>query len=77
MKKYSMKCSCGHVMAIDANSREEAVTKMKEMMTQEALEAHMKQYHKPEEPMPTLAQAHQQIDMMLQEDMGDGQPMAA
>ena len=72
-----MKCSCGHVMTIDANSREEAVAKMKEMMTQEALDAHMKQYHKPDEQAPTLAQSHMMIEQMMQEGDMSGQPMAA
>lgn len=72
-----MKCSCGHIMTVDADSREEAVVKMKAMMTQEALDAHMKQYHKPDEQMPTLAEAHQQIEMMLQEGDMSGQQMAA
>jgi hypothetical protein len=35
------------------------------MMTQDHLDDHMKQYHKPDEPKPTLAQARQMVDQMM------------
>ncbi len=53
MQKFSMTCSCGDVMSVDAESREEAVTKMKGMMTQEAIDAHCAEKH----PEMKLAQA--------------------
>lgn len=46
-----MTCTCGQVMSIDADTREEAVSKMKEMMTQEALDEHLRTYHKVDEPI--------------------------
>ena len=33
-------------------------------MTQEALDDHMRQYHKADEPKPTLAQAHAMIEQL-------------
>ena len=56
MKKFSVKCSCGHLMSCDANDLSEAKTKMKGMMTQEAIDAHLKEFHKPEEPKPTKSE---------------------
>ena len=40
MEKYSFTCSCGDVMSVDASSQEEAATKLKEMMSEEAIAAH-------------------------------------
>lgn len=56
-------------MSVDAATRDEAVAKMKEMMTQKALDDHIAQYHKPEEPKPTLQMAHAQIEQGLHEDV--------
>jgi len=64
---YAMTCSCGHTMSVEAASRDEGVTKMKAMMTEAALAQHIKDYHKPGEPTPTLAQAHAQIEQNLRE----------
>lgn len=64
---YALTCSCGHTMSVEADSREEGVAKMKAMMTEAALAQHLKAYHKPGEPTPTLAQAHAQIEQNLRE----------
>ncbi len=64
---YSMKCTCGHVIKVEAATREEAVAKMKTEMTQEALDKHFAEYHKEGEMKPTLEQSHAGIDSMLQE----------
>ncbi len=65
MASYSMTCSCGQVMTMEAGSRDDAVSKFKAFMTQEALDQHFGQMHKPEEPKPTLAQAHETISQMV------------
>jgi hypothetical protein len=65
MASYSMTCSCGQTMAVDASSREEAVRMLQGGMTQPALDDHMRQFHKPEEPKPTLAETHAMIEQML------------
>lgn len=58
-----MTCTCGDVMTVDAGTKEEAVKKLKGMMTQEALTKHMADKHAGQ-PVPTLAQSHEMIDKM-------------
>ncbi len=53
-------------MTVEAENREEAVVKMKEMMSQDAISAHMSEKH-PGEEAPTLEQVHAQIDANLVE----------
>ena len=65
MANYSMTCNCGHVMTIDAGSRDEAVGKLKTAMTQEAFDQHFREWHQPTEQKPTLQQAHANIEQML------------
>ena len=65
MASYSMTCTCGQVMSVDAGSRDDAVKQLQGFMTQDGLDAHMKQYHKPDEQAPTLAQAHAMIAQMV------------
>lgn len=76
MKKFSMKCSCGHVFTVDANAKEEAVEKMKEMMDQNAIEQHWMQNHQNDPmPKPTLEQSHMQIEQNMAEgEAGEGTP---
>lgn len=78
MKKFSMKCSCGHVMTVDANTREEAVEKMKTMEDQNALDQHWTEKHQNDTmPKPTLEQAHMQIEQnMVEGETGEAAPPA-
>ncbi len=69
MKKFTVKCTCVHDMSIDAMDKNEAVMKMKAMMTQAALDDHFAKYHKSDEPKPTLPMAHAHIDSDIFEDM--------
>ncbi len=62
--KYSMTCSCGEVSSIEAATREEAVRKLKSIMSEGVVAEHMKKNH-PDEKVPTLLQAHQRIDAEL------------
>jgi len=64
---FSMTCTCGDVMSVEAENRDGAVAKMKEMMTQEAIDAHCKEKH-PDMPM-TMEQMHAGIDKDLKEAM--------
>lgn len=60
-----MTCTCGDIMTVDAATREEAVQKLKDMMTEDAIKQHMQEKHwtkNPNEPMPTVEQAHMMID---------------
>ena len=65
MASYNLTCTCGHVMSVEASSRDQAVGMFKVGMTQQALDDHMKQYHKPDEPHPTLEQTHAMIEQMV------------
>ena len=65
MAKFSMLCSCGDKMEMEAGSREEAVSKMKAMMTGEAIKAHMEQNH-PGKPLMSVAECHAEIEKNLQ-----------
>lgn len=52
MKKYSYKCTCGHVMTLDAMSKEDAFEKFKAMMSPDAIKLHYEDKH-PGQPLPT------------------------
>jgi hypothetical protein len=65
MASFSMTCTCGHTMTMDAGTRDEAVSKFRAMMTQEMLDEHMRQYHQPNEQKPTLEQAHAMIGQQV------------
>ena len=64
MANFSFTCTCGHVMTTDAANRDEAVSKFKAGMTQQALDDHIKT-HGPNDPKPTLAQAHAAIEQTV------------
>ena len=61
---YAMTCSCGDAMKVEAGTRVEAVTKMKRMMTEEAVTEHILRKH-PGEKVPTLAEVHRMIEQGL------------
>ena len=50
MSTFAMTCTCGHEMKVDADSREEGVSKMQAMMNEEAIAKHVADNH-PGEPM--------------------------
>ena len=52
-------------MKVDAENRDEAVSKMKAMMTEEEIAKHMADKH-PGEPMMTVAMVHGGIERDLQ-----------
>ena len=56
-----MKCNCGDTMDMEAENRDEAVKKFKDMMTQEAIDAHMADKH-PGQPGMTMADCHAMIE---------------
>lgn len=59
-----MQCSCGDVMSIDAANRDEAVSKMKEIMNEVAIAAHMSEKH-PGQPVISVADCHAMIEKDL------------
>lgn len=64
MNKFSMTCSCGHVFSVEAESRDEAVMKMKGMMDEAGVKAHMDEKHQGE-PLMTVEKAHAEIEKGL------------
>ena len=61
-----MTCSCGDVMTVDAGSRNEAVEKMKSMMTADMIAQHMAEKH-PGEPVPSVDQTHAMVEQNIHE----------
>ena len=61
MLSYSMTCSCGDTMKMDASDRSEAVKKFKGMMTKEAIEKHMKEKH-PDQQVMSVSDCHAMIE---------------
>ena len=62
--KYSMTCSCGDVMKIEAGTRAEAVKNLKTLMSEKSVSEHMKQKH-PGEKIPAIQQVHAMIEQDL------------
>ncbi len=65
MAQFSMTCSCGETMSLEAPTRDAAIGMFKGGMTQEALDQHFKEHHAASEPKPTLEQAHGMIQQMV------------
>jgi hypothetical protein len=63
---FEMKCDCGKTVSVDAASREEAIQKVKEIMTADAIKEHMASEH-PGQPVPTPEQAHANIEQNLRQ----------
>lgn len=61
MNKFSMTCTCGDVMTVDAEVREGAVSRMKAMMTPHMVESHMVEKH-PGDPVPSQDQVAAMIE---------------
>jgi len=60
-KMYSMTCSCGQRISVDAENREDAVRQIKNIMDEDTIEVHMREKH-PGEPLPTVHEVHQMIE---------------
>lgn len=63
---YSMTCTCGDEMKIEAGSHDEATTKMKAMMDEAAITKHTAEKH-PGQPAMSVADCHAMIDQNLKE----------
>ena len=61
---YEMKCDCGTTVTVEAADRNEAIQKVKEIMTEEAINEHIASEH-PGQPVPTPEQAHAMIEKNL------------
>ena len=60
MASYSMTCSCGDTMSVEAPTREDAVRMLQSGFTAEAISAHMAERHKGE-PVPSVEQVHAMV----------------
>lgn len=61
-----MKCSCGHSMEQEADTRTDAILALKAKLTEETIAAHMKEMHKSDEPVPTKAEVDGMIEQMIE-----------
>lgn len=61
MSQFTMTCSCGDTMTVEAENRDGAVAKFKGMMDEAATGAHMAQKH-PGQPVMLPAQCHEMIE---------------
>ena len=61
---YEMKCDCGKTVSVEAADRDEAIRKVKEIMTEDAIKEHMESEHQGQ-PVPTPEQAHAMIEQNL------------
>ena len=66
MKKFSMTCSCGDMMEVEAEKLEEAKVKMKSQMSEEAIVKHMMARH-PGESFMTKDQIDEMINKNIHE----------
>lgn len=60
MSQYTMTCSCGDTMTVEAENRDAAVAQLRGMMDEAAIQAHMAQKH-PGQPVMSVAQCHEMI----------------
>ena len=63
---YSMTCTCGQVMSVDAENKDEAVSKMKAMMGPDQLAAHFTDKHAGQ-PVPSKEQSDSIVEQMVKE----------
>ena len=61
MQKFSMTCTCGDTMAVEAKDRADAVSQLKAMMDENGIKAHMEEKH-PGQPLISVADCHAQIE---------------
>jgi hypothetical protein len=64
IKTYEMRCDCGKTVAVEAANRNEAIRKVKEIMTEETIREHMQTEH-PDQPILTPEQAQAMIEQKL------------
>jgi hypothetical protein len=65
MANYSMTCSCGYQMSLEAPNRNAAVSQLQSMMDARGIEQHFAEHHKPDEQRPTVEQVHGMIEQLV------------
>lgn len=68
MNTYSMMCTCGDEMKVEAESRGAAVAQMQQMMNEDMIASHMSQRH-PGEPVPSMTDAHAMVEANMKQVM--------
>lgn len=63
---YSMTCTCGQVMSVEAENRDEGVAKLKEMMNADAIAKHFADKHSGQ-PVPSKEQSDSIVEQMVKE----------
>ncbi|HXL68910.1 MAG TPA: hypothetical protein VN930_09130 [Xanthobacteraceae bacterium] len=61
MSAFKLDCSCGDSVKVDAASRNDAVSQMKNIMNADGIATHFKEKH-PGQPVPPVAAVHQLIE---------------
>ena len=64
MTTFQMTCTCGDTMKIESANREQAVSQLKAMMNESMVEAHMKEKHPGQPPIP-VSHIHAAIEQTL------------
>ena len=64
MANFSMTCTCGDTMTIEAPSRDAAVGQLKTMMDEAGIAHHFAEKHPGETPMP-VEQVHAMLDQAV------------
>jgi hypothetical protein len=65
MANFSMTCTCGDTLTVDAPDRDTAVNQLKGMMDQDGIDRHIRERHNPSDPKPTVEQVHAMIEQTL------------
>jgi hypothetical protein len=65
MANFSLTCTCGHTEILEASDRNAAVQMFRSGMTEQAINGHFRQYHKPGEPKPSVEQAKAMVTQFV------------
>ena len=66
LNTYTVSCSCGHDIKVNAPDMETAIRQMKMMMDGEGIEDHFDTYHKGQD-IPTVDEVHAHIEQDIEE----------
>lgn len=64
--KYAMTCTCGEVIDVDADNKDDAVAKIKGIMNADMVKKHMAEKHAGE-PVPSQDQVHTMVEQGTKE----------
>ena len=67
MNTYVIHCECGNMMSVESESRDEAIDRMKIIMSKRGIADHYNTFHGRTEKVPTVAEIHTQIEEEIKE----------